>query len=213
MGELIKRNEVFQKIRNQVEVRQGSHASRLKWLDHMLPVEQRLESILDAGCGEALFTPALTHRAERTRAFDSSPVQIAANCEVYPSINFFVQNPADPIVAGTKSLDAIWCADLLSQIIDPAFMLNEFHRVLKPNGKLLVTVPYHGFKKNLMIVLLKWDEYFSPDQPQIRFFTEKTLTRLVKQAGFREIKIETCQSSKSSQDSKHPSDLLLSAKK
>jgi SAM-dependent methyltransferase len=211
MSKVIKQSEVYWEIRNQDAVRHGSHAARLKWLDRMLPLEKPVGRILDAGCGEALFTPALARRAAHTRAFDSSATQIAANCEAHTGISFFAQNPGKPIAAETKSMDLLWSADLLSQIINPAFMFNEFYRVLKLNGRLLVTVPYHGFGKNLIIALFKWNNHFAPDNRQTKFFTEKTLTLLAKRAGFRDIQIETCRSTQPARDLFEPSDLLLSA--
>jgi ubiquinone/menaquinone biosynthesis C-methylase UbiE len=213
MSKRIQQSDIYWEIRNQDAVRHGSHANRLRWLDRKLPLEQPVETVLDAGCGEALFTAALARRAAHIRAFDPSAKQIAANCETHPGISFFVQNPAKPIAAESKTMDTVWCADLLSRIINPAFALKEFHRILKPNGQLLVTVPYHGFGKNLCIALFNWNEHFAPDSQQTRFFTEKTLTRLAKRSGFRDITVETCRSTRPSRDFFAPSDLLLSAKK
>jgi SAM-dependent methyltransferase len=202
MSKSANQSDVYWKIRNQDVSNQKHHTRRVHWLDQQLPLEEPCAQILDAGCGEAFFSPLLARRADHTRACDYSPTQIATNCEVHPNINFFVQDLANPITAEPKSFDAVWASDTLSQIINPGFALNEFHRVLKPDGKLLITVPYHGFMKNLMIALFKWEKHFAVNNPQIRFFTVKMLTRLVKRVGFRNIELETGNG-----------EILLSAKK
>jgi SAM-dependent methyltransferase len=196
------KNSVYWKIRNQDVNKQKDHKKRLQWLDQHLPLENTCEHILDAGCGEAFFTPQLARRANRTRACDSSSNQVAINVDVHPSINFFVQDLTAPIAAESKSFDVVWSSDTLSQVINPALALNEFHRILKPDGKLLITVPYHGFSKNLFIALFKWEKHFDVTQPEVRFFTEKMIIQLVKRVGFREIQVES-----------NGCDILLCAKK
>lgn len=202
MSKGIKQHEVYWKIRNQDAAKKKTYTHRIEWMDRKLPIEEPFDNILDAGCGEALFTPHLARRAKHIRACDISTSQIATNCDVHPGMNFFVQNLANPIAAEAKSFDVIWCSDTLSQIINPTFTLREFHRVLKPSGQLLITVPFHGLFKNLKVALFHWEQHFDVENPNIRFFTIKTLTRLVKRVGFREILTE------SSGD-----DILLSAKK
>ena len=74
--------------------------------------------------------------------------------------------------------EAVWCSEVLEHLFDPAFALREMHRILRPGGRLLVTVPYHGGLKNVLIALFKWDEHFAPHNPHIRFYTKRTLARL-----------------------------------
>lgn len=192
---------------------QGYFKNMLRWLDRELPLEQPLENILEAGCGAAAFTPHLAKRTGHMRACDISSSQIAANCKDYPDVSFFVQDLSEPIAAQSGSFDALWCSEVLEHLFSPVFALNEFYRVLKPGGKLLITVPYHGLFKNVMIALFKWNEHFAPNHPHIRFFTIKTLTRLVKRAGFRNIQVETCGMNKPLRDLLIPTNILLSAKK
>jgi 2-polyprenyl-3-methyl-5-hydroxy-6-metoxy-1,4-benzoquinol methylase len=45
----------------------------------------------------------------------------------------------------SNSLEAIGMFDVLEHIENPNFVLQEVHRVLKPNGKILITVPAHQF--------------------------------------------------------------------
>lgn len=205
--------EVSWKIRNQGPMLPGFHKNILLWLDRELPPDESAGSILEAGCGAAVFSPHLARRANHLRAFDPSTAQISANCEAHPGISFFIQDPGDRLAAESKSFDAIWAAGTLAQIANPSFAMQEFYRVLQPGGRLLITVPYHGFLKNLLIALFRWDRHFAPDLPAIRFFTKKMITGLVHSTGFHDIRVETCGRDKPLRDFFIPSIILLSAKK
>jgi SAM-dependent methyltransferase len=205
--------EEFWKIGGHGGEIQGYFKNMLRWLDRELPLEQPLEHILEAGCGGGAFTPHLAKRAAHMRACDISATQIAANCKAWPDISFFVQDLGKPVAAASGTFDAVWCSEVLEHLFDPAFALNEFYRVLKPGGNLLITVPYHGLLKNVMIALFKWNEHFAPNGPHIRFFTVKMITRLVKKAGFRNIHAETCGMNKPLRDLLIPTNILLTAKK
>jgi len=87
------------------------------------------------------------------------------------------------------------------------------HRVLRPGGRLLVTVPYHGRFKNLLIALFKWDEHFVPSNPHIRFYSKRTLSRIAGAAGFRSIRIRTCGMGRPLRDLFVPTNILLRATK
>jgi len=205
--------EKYWKILNRDDTAQGGFKNMIRWLDRELPPDQPFEYVLEAGCNRAAFTPHLARRTGHLRACDISPNRIAANCKVYPDVSFFVQDLSDPIAAESKTFDALWCSDELAHLRDPAYAINEFYRVLKPGGRLLITVPYHGLLKNIRIALFNWNEHFAADNPHIRFFTVKMLAGLVKKAGFRNIQVETCGRNKPLRDLFIPAHILLSAKK
>jgi hypothetical protein len=61
---------------------------------------------------------------------------------------------------------------------------------LKPDGYLVLTTPYHGYFKNLVLSILgKWDAHLSPlwEGGHIKFWSRATLTRLLAEANFEVI--------------------------
>jgi len=61
---------------------------------------------------------------------------------------------------------------------------------LKPKGCLIITTPYHGYIKNLVLALSgKMDNHFHVlwDGGHIKFFSVKTLTALLKTEGFTDL--------------------------
>lgn len=62
---------------------------------------------------------------------------------------------------------------------------------MKPGGTLILTTPYHGYLKNLALALTgKMDKHFTVDWDcgHIKFFSVKTLTQMVAEQGFRNIR-------------------------
>jgi len=59
--------------------------------------------------------------------------------------------------------------------------------VLKPEGSLLLSTPYHGYLKNLVLSIVnKWDFHFTAlwDHGHIKFWSKRTLTLLLESHGY-----------------------------
>jgi len=65
--------------------------------------------------------------------------------------------------------------------------LAEINRVLRPGGLYLLTTPYHGVLKNILISLMKFDRHFDPEVSHIRFFDKRGLARCLGRAGFEPV--------------------------
>jgi predicted SAM-dependent methyltransferase len=102
---------------------------------------------------------------------------------------------------------------VLEHLFDPRFALREMHRIIRPGGRLCVTVPYHGMFKNLLITLFKWDEHFVPSNPHIRFYTINTLSKMAADAGFTSLQADTCGMGVPVRDLFVPTNILLSGTK
>jgi len=58
---------------------------------------------------------------------------------------------------------------------------------LRRKGHLVITTPYHGYMKNLLLSLLnEWDSHHSPlwHGGHIKFWSRTTLTKLLQENGF-----------------------------
>ena len=72
---------------------------------------------------------------------------------------------------------------MLEHVYDTQFLLEELALVLNPSGQLLLTVPYHGFLKNMAIVLFRFERHFDVKGAHVRFFTRGSLENLAKEVG------------------------------
>ena len=84
----------------------------------------------------------------------------------------------------SEAFAAIWCTEVLEHLFDVHTALTELNRVLMPGGLLVLTVPYHGLIKNLLIALGGFERHFNPYLSHLRFFTRKSLGACLAQGGF-----------------------------
>ena len=192
---------------------QGYAANLRKWMRAQLLSLPKDAAILEVGCGDGSFTRNLAQHSTRVTAVDISASQIERNARAHPEIKFLQHDVARPFPFASAAFDVIWCSEVLEHLFDPGFALAEMRRVLAPGGRLLVTVPYHGRFKDVLIALFNWDEHFAPGNPHIRFFTRKTLSQLAASAGFNEIKTTTCGMNRPLRDLLVATNILLTARK
>ncbi len=72
---------------------------------------------------------------------------------------------------GHGEFDLVWCSEVLEHIPDVSFALGEIRRVLKPGGRALLTVPFHGRVQAAWIALTRFEAHFDPFGQHVRFFT------------------------------------------
>jgi SAM-dependent methyltransferase len=142
------------------------------------------ERVLDLGCGAGRFVAAL-----RDEGADPVGVEIAgaalerarANA---PGADLRLLEPDGSLPLEHASVDLLWCSEVLEHVADTEHLLLETRRVLKPGGRLLVTVPFHGRVKAALIGLLRFESHFDPAGQHLRFYTRRSLTDTLERAGF-----------------------------
>ena len=190
---------------------QGYAPNLRRWMARELKDLPPEAPVLEVGCGDGAFTTDLAEYSNAVTAIDLSAGQIKENTARFPGINFLQHDVSARLPFADGAFEVVWCSEVLEHLFDPGFALQEMQRVLRPGGRLLVTVPYHGGLKNVLIALFKWNEHFTPSNPHIRFFTGHTLTRLAQKAGFHAVRIKTCGMGRPFRDLFVPTNILLRA--
>lgn len=184
-----------------------------RWMAAELRDLPRSTPVIEVGCGDASFTTDLAQQFASVVAIDISAGQIAENARQFPLIDFRQHDVSERFPFADATFEVVWCSEVLEHLFDPEFALREMHRILRPGGRLLVTVPYHGRFKNLLIALFKWDVHFAPSNPHIRFYTNRSLSRIAAKAGFSDIRIKTCGMGQPVRDFFVPTNILFRATK
>ena len=129
----------------------------------LLP-EVKDKKILDAACGPGKYAEILTAKGATVTGFDISPkmVQLAQERNKN-SVDFFVHDMAKSLaMLEDQTYDIVLCALGLDyiEIWHPTF--SEFHRVLKPNGTLVISITHPFFD----YLLFKAKNYFTTETTQ-----------------------------------------------
>ncbi|HZH02422.1 MAG TPA: class I SAM-dependent methyltransferase, partial [Myxococcaceae bacterium] len=86
-----------------------------------------------------------------------------------------------------RRYDAVVCADVLEHLRDPARVLRQLQKLVKPQGKLLISVPNVGYAGVVLDLLRGRFDYRKLgvlDETHLRFFTRSTLARLLAHNGW-----------------------------
>jgi 2-polyprenyl-3-methyl-5-hydroxy-6-metoxy-1,4-benzoquinol methylase len=165
----------------------------LKELDFKLDSE-----ILEVGCGQGDLIEILYHLGlNNIRGFDIQESIISLAKRNFPVISgkFFQHDAYQLRLPGgiPQSYDLIIAMEIIEHLYSPEVFLDNAFNWLNKNGYLIITTPYHGYFKNLLIALTnKFDRHFNPlsGNPHVKFFSRKTLPLLLEKQRFKIIKFK-----------------------
>ena len=147
--------------------------------------------VLDAGCGDGAFLVFLRRLGLRVSGLElaeAAAVRARLRC---PDADVRVGSLEEPpLPFDDATFDAVWCTEVLEHLFHVHSALAELNRLMKPGALLMLTTPYHGFTKNLLIAATAFDGHYNPELSHIRFFTRRTLDRSLRRTGFEPIRWE-----------------------
>ncbi len=89
------------------------------------------------------------------------------------------------------SFDAVWAGETIEHVADTAAWLSEVRRVLRSGGTLLLSTPAHERLTMLGLALgvRRFEAHFDPRSDHVRFYTRRTLARLLADFGFERVEV------------------------
>ncbi len=138
--------------------------------------------MLDLGCGDGRVA-ALVSASELVLA-DVSEVALERAAERLPGARIVAIEPDRPLPLPDNSFDLVLCTETLEHVRDVQLLLSEARRVLRPGARLAVTTPWHGRLTGLDVLVRGFERRFDPLSPHLRFFTRRSLARLLDDLGF-----------------------------
>lgn len=117
---------------------------RVKWLEATLKKVPEGLTILDAGAGECQFKKFCGHLNYISQDF----AQYEGNGDIglqtgqWDNSKLDIISDITSIPLEDNSVDAIMCTEVFEHIPNPVLALNEFNRLIKPGGYLIITAPF-----------------------------------------------------------------------
>ncbi|HEY9632662.1 MAG TPA: class I SAM-dependent methyltransferase [Coleofasciculaceae cyanobacterium] len=172
------------------------HAYLISPLLEMLS-ERRLSSqqklrVLDLGCGNGSLSHLIAQQGYEVVGVEDCEQGVAIARQSFPDCHFIQGSIYElPYSELANSFDIVISAEVIEHLLYPRELLKAAKKCLKPNGRLILTTPYHGYLKNLAIGLSgKMDQHFNPlwDGGHIKFFSVATLRKLLETENYTDIR-------------------------
>ena len=150
------------------------------------------QNVIDLGAGNGALCRSMADAGYAVVGIepDAAGVEIARRqCPEAQIYRLGVDDAPDAVLCDhPDGFDVAVSTEVLEHLYDPRRLPAFAHAVLRRDGHLLMTTPYHGYLKNLAIsVVGGWDRHADPlwEGGHIKFFSRRTVTRLLNEAGFR----------------------------
>lgn len=152
--------------------------------------KKKNKKILDIGCGNGYLVRSLLEKGYDAYGIDASVSGISIAKEIHPD-RFFLHNFEDnrlPEQLKDLKFDTVISTEVIEHVFSPANFMIMVKSILKGStGQVILSTPYHGYLKNLIIALSnKWDSHHTVlwEGGHIKFWSRKSLTKLLNDNGF-----------------------------
>lgn len=141
-----------------------SHDGTMRYKDHAIKARVEGRS-LDVGCGRM----KLGDVGLDVNDYGEADVVVDEG-EAYPFSD--------------DEFDTVICSEVLEHLDDPGFVVGEMKRVVKPDGKLLFSIPNSG---NPLFKLGLWKQETSLGPPHVNFWTEEEFEAFLRDHGIETV--------------------------
>ena len=154
--------------------------------------------VLDAGCHTGIMGEVLRSRKEcKVIGIDSDTKALDIARERLQSVFFLDLDQSgwsDHLIKeGFHNFDAILFGDVLEHTSAPERILTEAKKLLRPGGRIIVSVPnvaHWRVRFGLLFGKFEYAESGILDRTHLRFFTRRTARRMVENSGYRIIQYD-----------------------
>jgi methionine biosynthesis protein MetW len=150
----------------------------------------RNSRVLDVGCGTGSVSCAIRDKNCAT-IVGVEPSNVRASIARGRGIEVIGESFSEEIVDRVGQFDVVLFADVLEHLSDPEPVLRLARRCLRPDGLLVVSLPnvaHWSVRTSLLCGQFEYESCGIMDVTHLRWFTENSLRRLLRSAGY-----EVCQ--------------------
>lgn len=149
------------------------------------------KSILDIGSGNGYFCNQLNQYYKNIVGIEPSKDGFNISKKKFANIKFLNISCYDNPKKINQKFDLVISTEVIEHLYYPQKLLEFSRQCLNKNGYLIITTPYHGYLKNLLLSLFNhWDKHFTVDWDggHIKFWSKKTLNKLIISNKFKVLK-------------------------
>ncbi|MDE8652415.1 class I SAM-dependent methyltransferase [Novosphingobium album (ex Liu et al. 2023)] len=147
--------------------------------------------VFDLGCGNGSISAEMAARSWDVTGVDASSEGIRQANAHHPGLRLEHGSAYDDLAARFGRFPVVVSLEVVEHIYAPRDYARNLFDLLEPGGTVIVSTPYHGYLKNLvMAVTGKMDAHFTAlwDHGHIKFWSYATLGELLREAGFTDLR-------------------------
>jgi len=147
--------------------------------------------IFEVGCGNGFIANELSKKGWNVSGVDPSREGICLAKNYYPDLDLNIGSAYDRLSDIYGKFPIVLSIEVIEHLYDPRSYLKELYNLLDDRGTLIISTPFHGYWKNLLLSLTgKMDQHFTAlwDNGHIKFWSKKTLSLILQESGFNHIK-------------------------
>lgn len=144
--------------------------------------------LLDVGCGNGVLTSQISKFFKHTTGIDLSETGIEIAQKLKIDKCTFEKASIEDLIKSKKKFKFISSFEVIEHQYLPDDFLDKINQLLDENGFFLLSTPFNGYIKNLIISILnKNDWHYNPlwRHGHIKFFSLKTLTKILESSNFK----------------------------
>lgn len=148
-----------------------------------------VSSLLDLGCGSGEISDRVRRLGLSVSGTEFDLDRLEKAKSDFPDVDFFQHDIDDALPAERcNRYDVVTAVEVVEHLLLPRNLFARAAEALKPEGALVITTPYHGWLKNVLIAVSgKSDSHYMPwvDYGHVKFFSPETLGDMAIECGFR----------------------------
>lgn len=145
--------------------------------------------LFELGCGNGSVAAKISSLGWDVTGVDPSAEGIQRAIVAYPDLKLARGSAYDDLAGTYGTFPVLLSLEVVEHVYAPRDYAQTAFRLLEPGGVAIFSTPFHGYWKNLaMAVTGTMDAHFTAlwDHGHIKFWSEKTLTTLLVEAGFEQ---------------------------
>jgi len=169
-----------------------SHSYLLPVLQQVMNDVSRLHPnerrAIDVGCGNGFVSHFMACGGFQVVGVDPSDHGIEIARKHFPEVEFYQGTAYEDLQSVVGQFDLTVSLEVVEHLYSPKTFVETIFSLTKPGGVCVVSTPYHGYLKNLVLALAgRFDHHHQPlnEGGHIKFFSVPQLTALLEGAGFR----------------------------
>lgn len=160
-------------------------------LDDISTIAEDNRRLFEVGCGNGSVASAITAHGWEVAGVDPSVQGIRHARSRYPGLQLSQGSAYDDLAAQYGHFPVVLSLEVVEHVYDPRSYAATIYSLLESGGTAIISTPYHGYWKNVALALSgKMDAHFTAlwDNGHIKFWSIRTLSALLREAGFVDIR-------------------------